>query len=422
LKPAPPERKKPGRQPGAQGHSRSEIGPVTGTILHAPEVCAVCNRELPPEAFVARTGLYVLDLKTESEAGLRGLQLVQHKHLYGESQCEGCGHVTRTEPSRGPKEPQWKVDLSEWCCVGPQLMSLIVCLSLRMRLSRRSTQEFLHDWLGLTLSTSTIHRCVHEAGRAVEPLEAVLVEEVRQAALAYADETPWKEWGALLWLWVIATPLVSLYLIGYRTAELIENSLGVDFSGWLMSDGYRVYRQFQKRLRCWAHLLRKAKGLKDSLSGEASAFGAAALTLLEAAMAAVYAAREGPPGVSLASSFQDRLEAFHTLCEQHRDSRHEKTRALAVEFLNDWEAVWIVLSHPYLPLTNNEAERALRHWVILRRISHGTRTSEGSRALGLLASVIETCRKRKQLPWPYLAKVIAARRKGQPAPPLPTPA
>jgi len=40
----------------------------------------------------------------------------------------------------------------------------------------------------------------------------------------------------------------------------------------------------------------------------------------------------------------------------------------------------------------------------------------------LLVSVIETCRKRKQLPWPYLAKVIAERRKGNPAPPMPAPA
>ena len=245
--------------------------------------------------------------------------------------------------------------------------------------------------------------------------------------LPYADETPWKEWGQLLWLWgeaprrrlEITTPTLSLYLIGYRTAELIENALGIDFSGWLMSDGYRVYRRFHQRLRCWAHLLRKAQGLKDSLTREASTFGAAALVLLDDAMAAVYAAREGPPGVSLTDRFRARLNAFRTLCERHRESPHEKTRALAVEFLNDWEAVWIVLSHPYLPLTNNEAERALRHWVILRRICHGTRTPEGSRALALLASVIETCRKRNHLPWPYLAQVIAERRKGHPAPPPP---
>ncbi len=96
------------------------------------------------------------------------------------------------------------------------------------------------------------------------------------------------------------------------------------------------------------------------------------------------------------------------------------TAALAREFLNDWVVIWVVLAHPWLPLTNNEAERALRHWVITRRISQGTRTPEGSRALALLASVIETCRKRDRLPWPYLAQVIAARRKGHAAPPLPT--
>jgi len=113
------------------------------------------------------------------------------------------------------------------------------------------------------------------------------------------------------------------------------------------------------------------------------------------------------------------LDAFRRLCEPHRDSAHEKTRALAREFLNDWEAVWIVVAHPYLPLTNNEAERALRHWVIARLLSQGTRTEEGSRAFALLASVIDTCRRRHLLPWPYLAQVIAERRKGNPAPPLP---
>ena len=68
---------------------------------------------------------------------------------------------------------------------------------------------------------------------------------------------------------------------------------------------------------------------------------------------------------------------------------------------------------------SNEAERAWRHWVIARLLSQGTRTEQGSRAFALLASVIDTCRRRNILPWPYLAKVIAARRKGNAAPPLP---
>ncbi len=41
------------------------------------------------------------------------------------------------------------------------------------------------------------------------------------------------------------------------------------------------------------------------------------------------------------------------------NSKHKKARALAVEFLNDWDAIFMVLRHPHLPLTSNEAERAL---------------------------------------------------------------
>ncbi len=64
-----------------------------------------------------------------------------------------------------------------------------------------------------------------------------------------------------------------------------------------------------------------------------------------------------------------------------------------------------------------EPNRALRHWVIARLLSQGTRTEQGSRAFALLASVIDTCRRRNILPWPYLAKVVAERRKGHQAPP-----
>ena len=102
-----------------------------------------------------------------------------------------------------------------------------------------------------------------------------------------------------------------------------------------------------------------------------------------------------------------------------KSCRHGKTGALAGEFLNDWDAIFAVLAHPHLPLTNNEAERALRHWVIWRRISYGTRTPVGSRTAALLASIIDTCRRRGVSPWPYLAQVIAAGRQGRAAPKLP---
>lgn len=421
VPPAATAKPKPkvGHQPGAAGHGRTLTLPVSSTHIHRPSHCAICDNPLDGETFLAHNGHYVLDIEIAPHCGLAGIQVGHEKHVYGEIACT-CGHLNRSEPGRSANDPMWeKVSLSEWCLVGPLLASFIVCLTQRMRLSRRHTQEFLHDWLGIDLSTSTINHCIHEAGRAVEPLEEELILELKAATLVHADETTWKEWGQLLWLWVITSPTVCLFLVGKRSKQIMETVFEGQFLGWLMSDGYVVYREFKHRLRCWAHITRKANGLEEALNDEARAFGQQVNAFLNSLMDAVYQARESPqPTTSIKSSFVAGLEAFRQLCEQHRLSEHDKTKALAREFLNDWDAFWIVLEHPYLPLTNNEAERALRHWVIARLISQGTRTQQGTRAFALLASVIETCRKRRVLPWPYLARVIAERRKGNPAPAL----
>jgi transposase len=210
---------------------------------------------------------------------------------------------------------------------------------------------------------------------------------------------------------VFVSTQVVLFIVGRRTRQVLRQVLSESFAGWLMSDGHVNYRDYPQRLRCLAHLKRKARGLAQSLDREAREFGEMALMVLYVVFKQV---RDGPD-TSVYSPF---LELFKDLCELYREVAHDKTRELAREFLYDWEAIWAVLDHPELPLTNNAAERALRHWVIARRLSHGTRTPEGSGVLGILASVIETCRIRGILPWPYLASVIARRRQGHPAPPL----
>jgi hypothetical protein len=408
-----PGKKKAGKQKGAKGHGRQVELEVTAVKIHQAEECAACDEQLGAEAkFEARTGLYVLDVEMENS----GLQVSHVKHVYGDSPCS-CGHVTRTEPGRCEKEPGWGVELTEWHLVGPTLVTLIVCLSLRMRMSRPRIQEFLNDWLGIYLSVGVINQSITEGGRAAEPVEEQLIAEIQQAELLYADETGWKEQGRLVWLWVLIAPTVSLFLIGRRSWEVIADALE-GFAGWLMSDGYQVYRKYAKRLRCLAHLLRKARGLSESLNQEAQLFGEKTLAYMADFIAGIYRARQGP-ATNLKEEFAEQLADLKAWCQKHRDSEHEKTRQLAREFLNDWQAIWAVLEHPDLPITNNIAERALRHWVIARKISHGTRTQQGSRAFALLASVIETCRQRKVSPWPYLAEVIAERRKGNPAPPLP---
>jgi len=348
-----------------------------------------------------------------------GLRLTNTKHIYYQSDCD-CGHCTQQVPHRQVSDMLTpEIILSEWRLVGPGLAALIVCLTYRMRLSRARIQEFLHDWLGLNISIGTLHATLHECGAAALPIEDELVEAVQDSGLLHIDETSWPQFNQLLWLWIFSGQGVVAYWIAVRGAELLNNVFDDAFKGWLMSDGWHVYRHYQQRLRCWAHLLRKATGLNESLYPIAQQFGAQTLQLLDTLMAAVYVAREQLPEQALTESYHQALADYRDRCETMAMAEHIKTRALAREMLNDWDAIFQVLAYPHLPLTNNEAERALRHWIILRNISHGTRTEDGSRIFAILISVIETCKVRQQSPWLYLAAVIRQRRAGFSVPNLP---
>ena len=413
------EKRKPGKQPGAPGYGREQKIAVTAEEHHYPTDCARCDRELKQDAATAYTAFETVDVKW-ADPNKPGMSLTNTKHTYYETDC-ACGHCTQQAPNRQVSHSSTpNIFLSEWRLVGPGLAALIVCLAYRMRLSRARIQEFLSDWLGLEISVGTLHATLHESGAAVLPVEDELVEAVQSSGLLHVDETSWRELNTLLWLWVFCGQGVVVYWIAGRGSELLINVLGSAFQGWLMSDGWQVYRYYLKRLRCWAHLLRKAEGLKDSLDITARLFGEQTLLLLNTLIKAVYAARERPPDQALPITYQGALSDYRCACEaMSASATHTKARALAREMLNDWEAIFQVLAHPHLPLTNNEAEQALRHWVILRNICHGTRTEDGTRILAILISVIETCRVRQQSPWIYLAAVIRQRRAGFSVPGLP---
>ena len=137
---------------------------------------------------------------------------------------------------------------------------------------------------------------MHEAARALEPVvEQEILESVRTVELLYADETAWKEHARVLWLWVFTCATATLFIVGRRTRAMVQHVLGEHFRNWLMSDGYGADRDHDQRLRCFAHLLRKAHGLEESLDAQAKQFGRQVLEVLETVIAAVYDARGDPP-------------------------------------------------------------------------------------------------------------------------------
>ena len=418
-----PEPRKPGRQLGSQGFGRTQQLAVTDTMSHLCGCCSACNEDLT-SVEKGYTGFYTVNIEFGS-TDAPGVRLTNTLNLYYRGLCPKCGLENRTEPWRAPADnSDWeKVGMTEWRLVGADLAALIVYLSMDMRVTRRKVKQFLWDVFGLSLSTGTLQNCIVESARALEPVEAQLIEDLCREPIMHADETSHNEAGKRLWLWVFITSSTALFLIGYRTKEIFTNLFDAltDFDGHLMTDGYSLYRAHLKRLRCWAHLLRKAKGLSESYTKTSKTYGKQVQDILNGLIDAVYQAREGPDlgTVSISVHHQETLKNLRKVCEAMAASSHKKTRELGVEFLNDWEAIFRVLEYPAWPLTNNEAERALRHWVIMRKITQGTNSEQGSRALALFASVFVTCRLRNSSPLLYIRDVIKLRRQGRDIPSLP---
>jgi transposase len=412
--PSSPPRK-PGKQPGAKGNWRCEALSAERTQNHYPNVCGACGAGLELwHATTRDSGHFVLDLERLPS----GLRVACVLHLYHRVRCP-CGAETAAHAAKGlvfAVEGR-KRDLrpSEASLVGPALATFIAALSVRYRLSRAKIAELLATWLDVRLSVGSIDRCIREVGLACAPIVEGLIEDLRRCGVINADETPWPQRGRLRWLWVALSSTTAVFKIASRRAEEIRDLIGEAFLGWLVSDGYAVYRGYARRQRCLAHLIRKGIALIEGCDYRAARFGG---WLVRELRGLIHAVAEQ----DAAHALNPILARLKRACLLNEDADAAKARALAREILNDWDAITAFVANPELPPTNNDAETALRHAVIARRISFGTRTDEGSRAYAAILSVTETCRRRKIDAWAFVTNAVATARRGQKPEILPAPA
>ena len=381
------------RKKRAKGEGRKQILRTDSVELIKPLVCLDCQHNFNETALTCYRAFYQINLVKMDEEGY--YRVIQTKYNLYDGCCGSCNTTTRADI------PSFSTDIdnkqiSRCGIIGPTLAAEIIALHKENGTSVRKICRTIKRMFGITLSIGAVTEAINNAGLYCEPTVETYRLEATKADLAHMDETTWKDAGKRLWLWVVSTHNACVFTIGKRTKEMAQEFLSNGFVGWLMSDGYRAYRHYKKRFRCWAHLERKAKGCADSQLPEISAFGSTLFTLLQLCKDGIYQAREAKNTASILADFGQELAHIKELCETYKDSSHDKAKALAREFLNDWDAIFRILEYPDYPLTNNEAERALRHWVILRKVIQGTQSEIGRRATCAIASMKATAERRLQ--------------------------
>ena len=188
--------------------------------------------------------------------------------------------------------------------------------------------------------------------------------------------------------------------------------------------GYHFLEVLQQQL-CWCHVIRQLVEISQR-PGRAGRRGTELVALARQVIAChrAYLA-DGHDPAWLATELAPLRQQIRTLLEQCAAGRHTRTANFAAGLLDEYEALWTFCDVPDLAIdpTNNAAERAVRHAVLMRKIQGGTQTDRGSRWIERIQSTRETCRLQRRPVLTWLIDAAAATHRGlRPPTLLPTPA
>lgn len=391
-----PTGRKSGGQKGHEGASR-ELRPVeeADEIRHIfPASCSGCGSGIWDESQVI--GQVGRHQQVEIEIVARLIEFQTHS-----LRCRVCGGVTRGE-----------LDAMQSQAFGPRLHAEIAALTVDGHMTRSKLKRHLGESWGLRLSSGTITAITRRVGEACEPIcDGIRGALIHEPAI-FADETSWRLGGKRCYAWGVFTKDKALVSLGRRRSmEVAQDLIPCGYNGICHTDRYGSYNFLPptNRQLCWEHLKRDFQAFAER-DGPEIVFGEAGLAL---AKEVFIADREGKSPPHLKSKLQDRGRQLIALGRHHDD-----TQALATSLQKHFGSLWHFLDHPEVEATNNHAERMLRGIVIRRKLSFGSGSESGAKALSNLTSVATTCRLQGKAPVRFFQDALEAHLQGQAAPAL----
>lgn len=184
---------------------------------------------------------------------------------------------------------------------------------------------------------------------------------------------------------------------------MVTQVLGIDTAeealGVLVSDFYAVYDHYPgPQQKCWVHLLRDIRELERQHPADLALAGWAAEVRTLYARARSCQTRDQRERQQAYRQLQVELAA---LCRETATDEEAAQAVLCRRILKYLPSLFTFVLDPEVAPDNNLAERSLRHSVISRKISGGTRSAQGTQTKLTLATLFGTWR--AQGDNPYLA-------------------
>lgn len=415
-----PSRRKPGAQPGHEGHERLlyTVEQCQRVEDHYPSACIHCGSRLvgeDPEPYRVQ------------QVEIPPIVAQVSEHRFHALRCACCNEWTRA----------FDEQIINGSGYGERVVAHVGVLSGQYRQSHQMVQELLDELFGIKISTGSINQLRQQSSEALALVVAQAQQYVQAQSVVNMDETsfaqgngdgnnPTKRKG---WLWVMVTPLVSYFAVFLgRSQAVCQQLLGETFEGIVGSDRFSGYQHLamEQRQVCWAHLKRDFTRIAER-TGVSGELGKALLEQQKLLFEYWYRVRDGTVRhsdfVTVVAPIQQQIHTLLVEGASYAIGKGEKTPLAKTvrtcqQLLKLEPALWTFVTTEGVEPTNNAAERALRPAVLWRKNSFGSQSQSGSLFVSRMLTVVTTLRAQKRPVLEYLVEACRAARQGLPPPSL----
>jgi transposase len=377
---------KRGARPGHPGHSRAREEPDE-VRAYRPTHCRHCGAPLPATAQHLLAQRQVVELPPVRP------WVAEHRR-YG-AWCPQCHRRTKAVYPPGVDPTQ---------VLGPRLEALTVYLHERHHLGYARLQGVYADLFGLALSQGAIGNILARAGERLGPRVSAIREQVRASPVIGSDETSARVQGQNHWQWGFQTPEATyLVIVPRRNADAITTFQAGTVAETWVSDLWKpqLKAAASHPQVCLGHQLRDLQYVIDK---EQSAWARACQELFRLA---IHRAHQRDQGVLRGAAYTAAVQKLETTCDRLLATPVPGAEAsrLWVRFREQRAGLFVFLSDPRVPPTNNGSEQALRNSVVHRKGCGSFRSDWGPGVHAAVTTVLDTARKQGH---PLFETLVAA--------------
>ena len=360
--------KKPGARKGHKPQVRKMPEHIDEIVQIPIEACPCCGGiDLSEE---------VQEIRTRVVEDIPVIKPVATKYEIERRYCRNCKKLVEVPVTQAFPNAR----------IGIRTMLFVTYLKIKLRMPVHSIQQLLACAYGFSVSEGEICLIQEQMAEAFGPYYSQLLKDIRNAPARYIDETSWRINGKNVWLWAFITKYEALYLITKtRCHEVPLGVLGKKHNGVDIHDRLSVYKTLAKKTKniqqdCWAHILEDSKEL-SRFYGKNGEF--------------IHQVLKNTHKKALEFDHKGTDEDIELLFLDMADllirpysSNH--CHRFVINLLKEKDNLFEFVRNPDVDSTNNRAERGIRHSVVARKISGGSKSEKGAKIYGILTSVLHT--------------------------------